>query len=817
MLDHLFIAWQLTALASGLLSGGAMIFFFVKYPSTRVHPGMVLMCIFLSVSIASIMRVALHAWYIVLEPNDVKGPIPATLSRVANEELGNDTGALEAYVPFFFWCYFFFSTSGTLWFLMLALDLIFSLSNPFLPFNADNVKHHIYAWPVSMVYCLIFKYILSEFQSQPTANVVLYFDLPAYIVLLYIAGALIQAWRRSRILETHAHNTTRRMAKRILPYLGVFATHTIIALAIYLAQLGTEFGSMTPNALDQLSLVLETLALFALFCHDAGVFRAQVMAPNGTGEAARAGSNSGNPSRTTITQIQAGASMLTSTLGGGAAASRDKIDVSNKLRMDVMRYTSKGIMKSIEMAQAVEKAAAGSISGEFTGSDTEAGVDVNDCYSSISYNDYNHVESMGVVVYGLKNSTMLNFRDCAPKIFHRIRAQFNIDQDFYRESFDPSRILSEHGSEGKSGNIFYFTANKQFMVKSVPKEEFDTLRAILPHYHEYLQSNPQSMLCRYFGCHSISLPIGKRRMYFVVMQNLFNEGPVDQRFDLKGNRDRRQAVSAATMEGLIQVAKDKQPISQLLMDIDFLKISSGVSLSYANTAVQQDQLCSDFVFLASRGIIDYSILLGVRYDNPEKREMRQGGFFSHNHEEIYYVGIVDMLQRYNWRWTVQRWFLGLLLCKDTHDVSAVPPEEYATRLSEFVREKLFNIQMNTSAPSFRNGCGGRPVSSVHIDTGDIGSSCKSSGEQSYFSCRSSQEEQNFSSPGHTSLSVGSIDSSDVRSIDMQHLSVFSVDSVDVCGIDPSSLSSSPSVAYSSVCESPITVMSESRKATTFFV
>ncbi|KAG7391764.1 phosphatidylinositol-4-phosphate 5-kinase-like protein 1 [Phytophthora boehmeriae] len=812
-MDRLFVAWQLTALASGLLSGGAMIFFFVKYPSTRVHPGMVLMCIFLSVSIASIMRVALHAWYIVLDPDDTRGPIPATLSRVANEELGHDTGALEPYVPFFFWCYFFFSTSGTLWFLMLALDLIFSLSNPFLPFNADNVKHHIYAWPVSLIYCLIFKYILSEFQSHPTANVVLYFDLPAYIVLLYISGALVQAWRRSRILETHAHNTTRRMAKRILPYLGVFALHTIIALAIYISQLGTEFGSMTPNAFDQLSLVLETLALFALFCHDAGVFRAQVIAPNGA-DATQGGNNSGNPSRTTTTQIQAGASTLTSTSGGAAASNsnnRDKIDVSNKLRMDIMRYTSKGIMKSIEMAQAAENAAVGSISGEFTGSDTEAALDVNDCYSGVSYHDYNHVESMGVVVYGLKNSTMLNFRDCAPKIFHRIRAQFNIDQDFYRESFDPSRILSEHGSEGKSGNIFYFTANKQFMVKSVPKEEFDTLRAILPHYHEYLQSNPQSMLCRYFGCHSISLPIGKRRMYFVVMQNLFNEGPVDQRFDLKGNRDRRQAVSATTMEGLIQVAKDRQPIGQLMMDIDFLKISTGVSLSYANTAMQQDQLCSDFVFLASRGIIDYSILLGVRYDSPEKREMRHGGFSSHDQEEVYYVGIVDMLQRYNWRWTVQRWLLGLLLCKDTHDVSAVPPEEYATRLSEFVREKLFNIQMNSSVPSFRNGRGIRPASSVHMDSGDLRSSCKSSGEQSYFSCRSSQEEQSFSSPRHSKLRVGSIDSSDVHSIDMQHLSVFSADSGDIRG----SLSSSPSVAYSSVCESP--VMSESRRSSTFFV
>jgi hypothetical protein len=288
-------------------------------------------------------------------------------------------------------------------------------------------------------------------------------------------------------------------------------------------------------------------------------------------------------------------------------------------------------------------------------------------------------------------------------------------------------------------------------------------------------------------------------MYFVVMQNLFNEGPVDQRFDLKGNRDRRQAVNATTMEGLIQVANDRKAIGQLLMDIDFLKLGSRVSLSYANTTLQQDQLCSDFVFLASRGIIDYSILLGVRYDDPEKRATHQNGISSHDQQQVYYVGIVDMLQRYNWRWTVQRWFLGCLMCKDTHDVSAVPPDEYATRLAEFVREKLFDIQGNASGPNFRRG------HSTRHGQSESGYSGESSRDQSFSSLPSS-------------LSVGIAGPGNVRSIEMQHLSVFSASSPSPTssGIEPSSSSSSPSVAYSSVCESPA-APSSARKTTTFFV
>ncbi|KAI9905845.1 hypothetical protein PsorP6_013537 [Peronosclerospora sorghi] len=694
-MTNLFVIWQLVALFSSLVSGIAMVYFFMTYPSSRVHPGLVLMSIFMSVNIASSMRVAMHAWYTFFQPDDIGGPMAATLSRIANEELGHDVGTLESYVPFFFWCYFFFTTSATLWFLMLALDLIFSLSNPFLPFNADNAKHHIYAWPCSLLYCLVFRYMLSAIQDKTTANVVLYFHFPAYLVLLYISIALIQCWRRARILETHAHATTRQMAQRILPYLAVFALHTLVALLIYLLEVGFVFGRTTPNAMDQLSLVLETLALFTLFCRDAGVLE-QVYVED---------ERDNRETHLSLSQM----SQYTNP--------REKIDVSNKLRMDVMRYMSMGIMKSIEMAQTAENKArrASGRERDVTESTTEvASWHRGEC---MNYDDYTYVKSMGVVVYGLKHSTMLNFRDCAPKVFHRIRAQFQIDQDFYRESFDPSRILSEHGSEGKSGNTFYFTgttegvvsmqqnvvltcqllcaaflANKQFMVKSVPRDEFETLRAILPHYHEYLQSNPHSMLCRYFGCHSISLPIGKRRMYFVVMQNLFHAGPVDQRFDLKGNRDRRQAVRGTTeMKRLIQAANEKKTIKQLLMDMDFLKMRSGMCLSYGTTVAQQDQLCSDVLFLASRGILDYSILLGVAYLRPEQHQPYDRGMVSYDANETYYVGIVDMLQRYNWRWTLQRWVLGSLLCKNTHDVSAVPPEEYATRLADFVRDKLFHL------------------------------------------------------------------------------------------------------------------------------
>ncbi|GMF28344.1 unnamed protein product [Phytophthora fragariaefolia] len=230
------------------------------------------------------------------------------------------------------------------------------------------------------------------------------------------------------------------------------------------------------------------------------------------------------------------------------------------------------------------------------------------------------------------------------------------------------------------------------------------------------------------------------------------------------------------MEKLIEDANNRMTIKKLMMDIDFLSITSGISLSDTNTRLQQDQLCSDFVFLASRGIIDYSILLGVCYRQPDRAY--RNGLTSADQSNVYYVGIVDMLQRYNWRWTVQRWFLGLLLCKDTHDVSAVPPDEYASRLADFVRDKLFDIDGNPSNPRF---CYGRRSHFGSDRTGESGSG---------LSCNSSQ-----TSTPHTSLSVCNLEPDNYRSIDMQHLSVFSASSLSTAGgIEPSSSSSSPSVA-----------------------
>ncbi|OQR98214.1 phosphatidylinositol 4-phosphate 5-kinase (PIPK-D11/GPCR-PIPK) [Achlya hypogyna] len=587
----------------------------------RQHPGPVLTCILLSSSLAVVFSAAMH---LVL---DVGGAADYSVVDMANySTLPSSDVVKNALV--LFWAMFFFVGATTFWYLMLALDLIASLLNPFLPFQANALLHHICAWPSSALWLVVFRAIFAS-DGAATPYMGLALDIPLYAALVYIALALLLAWRKSRLFEARAHRTTRRMAKRILPYLLIFGVAGAVSLAVSIADVAHGGSSEATNVIGQIAQVAELVAVFGFFAADARGRRTPSDATNGR---------------------------QTDEDNTAATDATGDYDVSNVLRQCIMKYTSMGI---IESATRVTPRA------------------------DIDLSDYGRVETKTIVVHGSLDSTSLTFEDCAPVVFQHIRSLLGIGSRDYIASFAPNDILNEHGSEGKSGNLFYFTANRQFMVKSVPKAEFDTLRSILPFYHSYLQAHPNSFL--YLGCHSISLPVGSRRMYFVVMHNLFHEGPVHQRFDLKGNTDRRQAIRSDDVERYIHQARARQAIKKLMMDVDFLKLRQAIHVDEDLQAEMQSQLVEDIRFLSARGIMDYSILVGVVFCATAPPHAT----VSKARDRRYHVGIVDMLQRYTWRWTLQRYFLKFFMCKDASNVSAVTPANYGARLEQFVRERLF--------------------------------------------------------------------------------------------------------------------------------
>ena len=99
-------------------------------------------------------------------------------------------------------------------------------------------------------------------------------------------------------------------------------------------------------------------------------------------------------------------------------------------------------------------------------------------------------------------------------------------------------MLYELCSSGQSGSLFYYTKNKKYMLKTIPKREFDKFRSVLKGYFLHMKENTDSLICRFFGLHEVRYTDQsqkKRTLYLVIMNNVFKDYTVNEFFDLKGS------------------------------------------------------------------------------------------------------------------------------------------------------------------------------------------------------------------------------------------------------------------------------------------
>jgi 1-phosphatidylinositol-4-phosphate 5-kinase len=55
-------------------------------------------------------------------------------------------------------------------------------------------------------------------------------------------------------------------------------------------------------------------------------------------------------------------------------------------------------------------------------------------------------------------------------------------------------IIEELCSTGKSGSMFYYTKNGNFIIKTISKIEYEYMKKILPDYFNYMINNKNSLL-----------------------------------------------------------------------------------------------------------------------------------------------------------------------------------------------------------------------------------------------------------------------------------------------------------------------------------
>ncbi|KPJ10135.1 Putative 1-phosphatidylinositol-3-phosphate 5-kinase [Papilio machaon] len=163
---------------------------------------------------------------------------------------------------------------------------------------------------------------------------------------------------------------------------------------------------------------------------------------------------------------------------------------------------------------------------------------------------------------------------------------------------------------GKSGSTFCKTEDDRYVLKEMTKPEWQQFLEFAPHYFSYVNScrlNKQpSLLARILGVFSV----GGSGSGVLVMENVWY-GASGLRFDLKGTARPRLPPTSTTPTATPHTSHNAQTV---LVDLNLLH------LRWERQLYVPAQLCGalwaalgrDTAFLASSGVMDYSLLLGLQ-------------------------------------------------------------------------------------------------------------------------------------------------------------------------------------------------------------
>lgn len=318
-------------------------------------------------------------------------------------------------------------------------------------------------------------------------------------------------------------------------------------------------------------------------------------------------------------------------------------------------------------------------------------------------------------------NTYFTFKAFSPQNFLNLRTLFDIAHDF-NDSFENSSLI-EKKNTGKSKSLFYHTKDSKFIIKTMNYDEMEVLISLLPKYFCHFCEFPNSLISKFLGMYYFRR--NSVEFYFVVMSNLFSHyvyKTLNKIYDLKGSRFNRECSLTEIEERNFR-----------LKDVDFEKdYEYGLMISSKSHSRIIKILEKDCGFLNNFQIVDYSLLVGVHIhksweicrDNDvlpdkcisrmdiEKSNQKLNDEKSNRilnvsngipatytddeyHYEIsVYIGIIDVLQLYNWK----KWCENLYKCvlcnlgdQATIQNSEIYSKRFQKYLTKFVIHSSFLI------------------------------------------------------------------------------------------------------------------------------
>ena len=302
----------------------------------------------------------------------------------------------------------------------------------------------------------------------------------------------------------------------------------------------------------------------------------------------------------------------------------------------------------------------------------------------------------------------ISFFSYAPYIFADIRRLYHISNADFMNSIGSDSLISnlvrgelaafrELFSTGKSGSFFYYSIDGKYVLKTLRADEYSFLKEILKDYHRHLKENPDTLIPKFFGLHKILYRSRGRckkvtNIYLCIMDNIFGtDKSIQERYDLKGSTYKR-TVEQKNIEAKLQ---DKFA----LKDNDFLERKRVPRMPAETVDRLNKQLQRDCEFFVRRGIIDYSLLLGIhevshnslsQFDDGEPPADENPYFVSVKSADghfVYFFGIIDILTTYRACSKKLEHFFKRLF--QGPGISCIPPRPYAERFKAFMATNIF--------------------------------------------------------------------------------------------------------------------------------
>ncbi|XP_031744835.1 1-phosphatidylinositol-3-phosphate 5-kinase FAB1B isoform X1 [Cucumis sativus] len=218
------------------------------------------------------------------------------------------------------------------------------------------------------------------------------------------------------------------------------------------------------------------------------------------------------------------------------------------------------------------------------------------------------------------------------------------------------------GAQGGKSNVFFAkTLDDRFIIKQVTKTELESFIKFAPEYFKYLSESigtrSPTCLAKILGIYQVTakhLKGGKEsKMDVLVMENLLFRRNVTRLYDLKGSsRSRYNADSTGN--------------NKVLLDQNLIETMCTSPIFVGNKAKRllERAVWNDTSFLASIGVMDYSLLVGV---DEEKHEL--------------VIGIIDFMRQYTWDKHLETWVkaTGILGGAKNSSPTVISPKEYKKR------------------------------------------------------------------------------------------------------------------------------------------